>query len=73
MEVTQAKKPAAKSFTCALSSATSAEVDIGQFEYVSFKMPATFDGFATISFKGAYESGGTFYNIYLPNGQECKQ
>ena len=62
-----------KTTTCAYSSATTTEIDIGQWQYIAVKMPATFDGFPTIAFLGATISGGPFSHIYLPGGEECKQ
>jgi len=61
---------AVKTVTCALGSATSSEIDIGQWTNIAFRLPATITGYGTISFNGAIESGGTFYQINGTDGSE---
>ena len=63
----------AKSVTCSANTHLTAEIDIGQWNYIAVLMPATFDGYATIAFKGATSSGGTFSAIYQSNGNEMTQ
>ena len=59
-----------KTVTCALGSATCSELDIGQWRDIAVRLPATITGYATISFNGAIESGGTFYQINNSAGTE---
>lgn len=64
------RKPTALTVTCALGSATSVEFDIGYWEGIAIRMPTAITGFGTVSFSGAYESGGTFYQINNTAGSE---
>ena len=62
--------PVAKTVTCALGSATTAEFDIGYWKDVAIQMPAAITGFGTISFNGSVSSGGTFVQINDTVGNE---
>jgi hypothetical protein len=64
------RDPVAINVTCALGSATSAEIDIGYWSDIAIRMPTTMTGFGTISFNGATTSGGTFYQINNTAGSE---
>ena len=58
--------PIAQTLTIAASGTTSAEFDLADFDLVGIITPSTCDG-TTITFTGAWSSGGTFYAVAASN------
>ena len=58
--------PQSTTAAVAISTQTSAEVDIGDHDLVGIITPAEFDG-TTITFTGSVSSGGTFYPVAASN------